>query len=66
MHKDVTQKTQFGNPDDEALPLLKCVCGRTFSSWELVLSMYEDDPEIMPCCGRKLFFRQSIRILEVV
>lgn len=66
MPKDVTASCQFDNPDDESLPLRKCVCGVTYASWSRILSIYKDDPCIMPCCGRRLYFSQRVTIHEVV
>ena len=63
---DVSAQCRFDNPDDECLPLTRCVCGVDHPSWEVVLSVYADDPQIMPCCGRKLYFAQSITVFEVV
>lgn len=65
MKMDVTDQVDFGNSDDESLPLTKCVCGKKFEYWEFVLSIYEDSPNKCPNCGRKLFFRNSIRVYEV-
>lgn len=63
--RDVTPQTRFGNSDDELLPLTRCVCGQTFKLWELTLSVYADDPTRMDCCGRRLYFSNNVRILEV-
>jgi hypothetical protein len=56
---------KFGPPDDEFLPLLQCTCGAQYQAWEMTLSVDADDPREMPCCGRKLYFRQFITITEV-
>jgi DNA-directed RNA polymerase subunit RPC12/RpoP len=61
---DVTSQVEFGNNDDEHLPLLKCVCGKKFPSWEAVISIYPDDPWQCDDCGRRLFFRNEIRVFE--
>lgn len=63
---DVTEKVNYGLNDDEALPLTKCVCGTTFRPWEMILSVYDDTPEACPVCGRRMFFRVSIRVFEVI
>lgn len=66
--KDVTDLVDFGNSDDECLPLTKCVCGQEFSYWNFTLSIYRD-MVIKPCpnCGRKLYWRSmGIRVFEVV
>jgi hypothetical protein len=31
----------------------------------MILSIYPDDPTLMPCCGRLLYFSQRVTILEV-
>jgi hypothetical protein len=61
----VTALCRFGNPDDESLPLRRCVCGQAFADWRLNLSVYAEDPLTMECCGRKLYFSQKITVYEV-
>jgi len=39
MEKDVTGKVNFSFPDDESLPITKCVCGRTFGLWNFIINM---------------------------
>ncbi len=63
---DITALVSFQNNDDESLPLTKCACGQTFPSWEFILSIYADMPHECPNCHRKLFFRNEIRVYEVV
>ena len=66
MEIDVTDQVSFDNPDDECLPITKCVCGAKFRAWsEFNISIYSDDPYPCPKCGRKLYFRNSIRVMEV-
>ena len=62
---DITSKVIFDNNDDECLPILKCICGKEFNSWEHVISIYEDDPTPCPNCGHKLIFVNEIRVYEV-
>ena len=62
--RDVTAACRFGNPDDELLPLTQCACGARFKAWDVNLSVYEDDPRQMDCCGRRLYFRNGVQILE--
>ena len=62
---DVTDKMRFDNPDDELLPITRCVCGEEFISWDFIISIYDDEPYSCDKCGRKFFFRQSIRIYSV-
>jgi len=64
---DVTDKVKFGNPDDELLPILQCVCGHKFHLWEHNISIYKDLIfEKCPKCGAKLYFRNSIRVYQLV
>ncbi len=67
MNIDVTDKVVFDNDDidGECLPLYKCVCGKEFEKWHFILSIYEDHPHICSHCGRKLFFRNEIKVYEV-
>ena len=56
---------RWENPDDESLPLTRCVCGTTFSAWRgPILSVYPDHPTMMPCCGRRLWWSQVIMVHE--
>lgn len=65
-HIDVTELVDFDNPDDESLPMTKCVCGEKFPVWNWSISIYDDNPTHCPECGRKFFFRQAIRVYQVV
>lgn len=65
-YKDVTDIVDFQNPDDELLPVTKCVCGFKFDSWEFTISIYKDDPYECPDCGAKLFFRNAVRVYQVI
>jgi len=63
---DVTDQVYFGQSDDESLPLTKCVCGKEHEPWDVILHIERDD--ISPCdnCGRKLYWRGTIKVYEVV
>lgn len=63
--KDITQEVDFQNNDDECLPLTKCICGQTFSPWEFIISIYDEDARECPSCHRKMFFRLGIRVFQV-
>ncbi len=52
----------YANPDDEMLPITKCLCGATFKAWEMNVSVYRDDPTTMPCCGRRVYWSQQITL----
>jgi hypothetical protein len=60
---DVTEKVRWGNPDDELLPILKCVCGTPFKDWDRVIRRDVDDACPCPICGRILIW--SISIIEI-
>jgi len=63
---NVTDKVDFGNPDDEYLPMKKCVCGHTWDEWGgFTISIYADNASECPNCHRKFYFRQSIRVYQV-
>ena len=62
---DVTDKVDFQNPDDESLPLTRCVCGASFAPWEQIISIYGDLPWECPKCAAKLVFRNAVRIYQV-
>lgn len=63
---NVTDQVEFGPIDQEMLPLTKCVCGATWKAWAgPVLSVYADDPTACPECGRRLYFRNFIMVIEV-
>lgn len=62
---DVTELVDFGGIDGEDLPLTKCVCGERFDYWDLTLHVYRDTAREMHCCGRKLYFRSTVQVLEV-
>lgn len=63
---DVTANVEFGNPDDECLPLTRCVCGAEFEPWTNIISIYDDPAFMEPCpkCGRLLYFRATITVYE--
>lgn len=63
--KDVTRKVAFGWPDDESLPITKCVCGAKFEPWQQTIGVYNDFVTPMPCCGRKLVFTIKTKVHEV-
>ena len=62
---DVTDLVGFGNPDDELLPLTECVCGARFDMWDMVISIYREDAYECDKCGRRLYFRNDIKVYEV-
>ena len=63
--KPVTDRVDFENNDDECLPLTKCACGMRYESWEFIISIYRDFATRCDC-GRQLYFRNSIRVYEVI
>jgi hypothetical protein len=62
---DVTDWVAFHGNDDEHLPLVKCVCGQRFQAWDFILGIYREWAKECPNCGRKLYFRNDIRVYEV-
>jgi len=64
-NKNVSNQVEFISSDDESLSILKCVCGVVHKPWDAIISIYDDEAIEMPCCGRKLFWRQTIQVFEV-
>lgn len=67
---NVTPLVDFQLPDDEALPLTKCLCGLKFKAWDFIVPMYDDDgTEInvatCPNCGARLFFKYDISVYNL-
>jgi len=62
---NVTDKVDFGNPDDESLPLTRCVCGASFEIWTVIISIYRDDAYECPSCKRRLYFSNCVQVFEV-
>lgn len=58
---DVTSKVEVGWVDDEVIGLDRCVCGT--SSIDTV-GVDRDDPWQCPMCGRELYIRQTLTVLE--
>lgn len=63
---DVTDKVDFENPDDECLPLTRCVCGQTFVPWDFILGIEKDKTYMKTCpnCKRKLFWELRVKVFE--
>lgn len=64
--KDVTNKVDFGNIDDEFLPIHQCVCGTRFNNWEFDISVYDDMPYECPQCGAKLYFKSIVKVYQII
>jgi len=62
---DVTHLVKFHDNDGEHLPLIECVCGDKSDPWDFILGIYREWARECPKCGRKLYFRNDIRIYEV-
>ncbi len=62
---DVTDIVDFQNPDDETLPLTRCICNTTFPPWDQIVSIYPEHPWVCPTCGIKLVFRNAVRVYQV-
>jgi DNA-directed RNA polymerase subunit RPC12/RpoP len=64
-YEDVTSTVEFGDCEGENLDLRKCVCGEDYEPWHLVLGISPEHASACPACGRKFFFKSSIRVFEV-
>lgn len=64
--RDVTEFVDFNSPDDECLPVTRCLCGKEFPIWDFVISIYPDMADGCSNCGKKLYFRNSVRVFEVL
>ena len=51
----------YGDIDGESLPIT-CVCGYGKEYWSFPISIYRDDPDECPKCGRRYYFSNSIEI----
>lgn len=63
---DVTTDVEFSDVDGEALPLTRCVCGKLFDSWDIIVGVYRDHPWTCTRCKRQLYFENNIRVYQVV
>lgn len=64
--KDITDLVEFGSPDDEILPLLKCVCGEKFDYWNFILGIYRETSNECRKCKRRMYFYTELRIFQVI
>ena len=62
--KDVTELVHFGNPDDELLPITRCVCGRAWRPWDFAIGIYPRWAKACPDCGRRLYFTNKLKVWE--
>ena len=62
---DVTNQTEADFPDEEIMPLRKCICGKLYESWAQVISIYPDHITPMPCCGAKLYWVPAWKVMQV-
>lgn len=64
--KDVTHLVEFGDPDGENVPLIRCICGASWHSWEgPILHPDEGDPAECESCGRRFVIRLRTDVYEV-
>jgi len=49
-----------GDIDGDLLPI-KCLCGYG-GYWDFTISIYQDDPNSCPKCGRKYYFKYSTNV----
>ena len=66
MDKDITDKIEFLNNDDEVLSITKCVCGHEYEPWCFYIDIYRDIATTCDHCGRKMYFKNTITVYEVV
>lgn len=60
---DVTKLVEFGNNDDECLPITKCICCKKYPPWDnFIISIYKNDSTKCESCGRKFYFRNTIKV----
>ena len=64
--RDVTELVRCGSIDDETMPIEKCICGTEYSPWRFFISIYRNAAYECPACNRKLYFRQTVSVFEVV
>ena len=64
--KNVTEQVDFQYPDDECLPITKCVCGKVFRPWEFIISIEADYPHSCPSCGAELIFSSKITVYQIM
>jgi DNA-directed RNA polymerase subunit RPC12/RpoP len=62
---EITDKVEYGDVDADMLPLHKCVCGIKFPYWEFILNDHVSELQECPNCGRKMFFKHLISVIEV-
>jgi hypothetical protein len=62
---DVTSRVAYELPDDEMLPITKCVCGKEIDLWHKTLSIYPDNIHPMECCGAKLYWVPALRVMQI-
>jgi hypothetical protein len=54
---------QWDDIDGERMPLTRCMCGETFVAWKgPIVGIYADSPTELPCCGRRVWFSQDVRV----
>lgn len=65
--EDVTDRVEFGNPDDEKhLPITKCICGKSSRLWEESLNLGPEFPWMCPECHAELYFDLTVRVYRVL
>ena len=66
LFREVTTSVKYQLPDDEFLPITKCVCGQEFQAWDFTISIYSNMATECPKCKAKLFFSPRIAIYQLV
>ena len=63
---DVTSEIKYGMNDDETMAIV-CKCGfggdnHGMADWSFSISIYKDDPDECPQCGRKYYWEPTFKI----
>ena len=62
MKKDITTQIKINQIFDEEVISIECICGEK----ELTIDIYDDSPAECPSCKRKIYFRNNIKVYEII
>jgi hypothetical protein len=64
---NVTKDVDWELPDDEYLPITRCVCGAKYTPWDFTISIYpfEDSAGKCRACGAMFHFVNSITVFQI-
>jgi len=63
--KDITDLVSYDLPDGDCLPVNKCAYGHAYESWDFILMADRETPTTCKYCGRSMYFKLSICIMEI-